>query len=168
MSRAYIALGSNLGDRPRNIESALDLLKSPSVAVVAVSTLHETAPIECPPGSPAFRNAAAAVETSLTPRELLGRLLEVERELGRDRRGLLPNSARTIDLDLLLYDEVIVTEPGLVIPHPRMHLRPFVLVPLAEIAPEARHPVLATTVAGLLHQLEPVETLSVRGRAASG
>ena len=167
MSRAYIALGSNLGDRRANIESALNLLTGPSIAVMAVSMLLETAPVECPPGSPPFLNAAAALETELPPSELLERLLEVERALGRNREGEARNSARTIDLDLLLYGDQILSEPGLVVPHPRMHQRPFVLAPLAEIAPAARHPVLGAAVCDLLAAHGSSQTPHLRGEAAT-
>ncbi len=131
MARAYIGLGSNLGDREAALRAALALLGED---VVAVSSFHETDPVGYL-DQPRFLNAAAALETELEPRPLLERLLEVERELGRTRDG--PRfGPRTIDLDLLLYADRIVDEPGLVVPHPRLAERRFVLEPLAELDPE--------------------------------
>ena len=150
MSRAYIGLGANIGDREGTIRRALQLLRA-RVHVVAVSSILETDPwgyVDQPP----FLNAAAAVETDLTPRELLEGLLEIERELGRTRRG--PQfGPRTIDLDLLLYDEDRITEPGLTIPHPRLHERRFALEPLVELDPELTVPGRGT-VASLLSALD--------------
>ena len=139
MTRAYIGLGSNLGDRERMLWSALHMLAfSPEVDVVAVSSFRETDPVGYL-DQPAFLNAAAAVETELGPRELLGLLLDVERELGRTREG--PRfGPRTIDLDLLLYGDEVVDEPGLTIPHPRLHERAFALEPLAELDPDLAVP----------------------------
>jgi 2-amino-4-hydroxy-6-hydroxymethyldihydropteridine diphosphokinase len=129
MTRAYVGLGANLGDREATIRSAIDLLPD----VVAVSTLIETDPVGYL-DQPRFLNGVAALETGLSPRELLGRLLDVERELGRTRDG--PRfGPRTIDLDLLLYGDAVIDEPGLTLPHPRMHERRFVLEPLAELDP---------------------------------
>ncbi|GMU80280.1 MAG: hypothetical protein AMXMBFR47_01510 [Planctomycetota bacterium] len=128
----YIGIGSNLGDRAANIRAALAALTVPGdVAVVRCSSLHETRPEGGPPGQPLFLNAAAEVATSLRPRALLSRLLDVERSLGR-RRGA-PNGPRTIDLDLLVYHRLRIDEPDLVVPHPRMWQRSFVLLPLSEI-----------------------------------
>lgn len=166
MSRAYIALGSNLGDRPGQIKAALQLLESASIRVTSVSRLHQTDPVDCPPGSPSFLNAAAALDTELSPRELLHRLLDAERVLGRQRNSDARNASRTIDLDLLLYDQLVVNEAGLIIPHPRMHQRRFVLAPLAEIAPELRHPVLNTTVGELFAELDSLQTQVVREQRA--
>jgi 2-amino-4-hydroxy-6-hydroxymethyldihydropteridine diphosphokinase len=139
MTRAYIGLGSNLGDRERMLWSALHMLAfNPEVDVVAVSSFRETNPVGFR-DQPAFLNAAAAVETELGPRELLGLLLDVERELGRTREG--PRfGPRTIDLDLLLYGDEVVDEPGLTVPHPRLHERAFVLEPLAELDPDLAVP----------------------------
>jgi len=132
VTRGYVGLGSNLGDRERTIRRALDLLRT-RLDVVAVSTLRETEPWGLE-HQPPFLNGAAAVETGLAPRELLDVLLGVERELGRKRGG--PRyGPRTIDLDLLLFGSEIVDEPGLTVPHPRLHERPFVLEPLAELDP---------------------------------
>jgi 2-amino-4-hydroxy-6-hydroxymethyldihydropteridine diphosphokinase len=134
MARAYVGLGANLGRREANLESALALLRrEPGVEVVAVSSFRETEPVGLV-DQPRFLNAAAAVETDLPPRELLDRLLAVERALGRTREG--PRfGPRTIDLDLLLYCDAVVREPGLDVPHPRLHERRFALEPLAELDP---------------------------------
>ena len=130
MTRAYVGLGANLGDREATMRSAIDLLGD---EVVAVSTFRETDPVGYE-DQPRFLNAAVALETALTPREVLDRLLAVERQLGRTRDG--PRyGPRTIDLDLLLYGEEIVDEPGLRVPHPRLAERRFALEPLFELDP---------------------------------
>jgi 2-amino-4-hydroxy-6-hydroxymethyldihydropteridine diphosphokinase len=127
----YIGLGANLGDREATIRRALELLARDHTTVVAVSTLRETDPIGYEE-QPRFLNGAAALRTELAPRALLDRLLAVEWELGRDRSG--PRfGPRTIDLDLLLYDRRVMHEPGLEIPHPRLHERAFALEPLLEL-----------------------------------
>jgi len=139
VARAYIGLGSNLGDRRALLEEALRRLDAdPSVSVSAVSTFRETEPVGVV-DQPRFLNAAAAIETTLEPRELLERLLAVERELGRDRSGE-HWGPRTVDLDLLLFGDVVVDEPGLAVPHPRLHERRFVLEPLLELDPALRLP----------------------------
>ena len=131
--RAYIGLGSNLGDRERTIEQAVALLRAgPGVEVVSESTLRETEPWG-PVAQPRFLNCAVEVETSLEPRALLGVLLDVERRLGRVREERW--GPRTIDLDLLLYGDAALDEPGLTVPHPRLHERAFVLMPLHELDP---------------------------------
>ena len=134
MARAYVGLGANLGDREASLRAALDRLGAmPGVDVVAVSAFRETDPVDYLE-QPRFVNAAAAVETDLSPRELLGALLAVERVLGRSREG--PRyGPRTIDLDLLLYGDEVLEEPGLTVPHPRLHERAFALTPLAELDP---------------------------------
>ena len=133
MTRAYIALGANLGDRERTIRAALAALAAtPEVEVVAVSSLVETDPVGYL-DQPRFLNGAAALETTLPARELLDLLLAVERRFGRARDGVPPQGPRTLDLDLLLYGSARIEEPGLRIPHPRLHERRFVLEPLAEL-----------------------------------
>ncbi|HEY7732628.1 MAG TPA: 2-amino-4-hydroxy-6-hydroxymethyldihydropteridine diphosphokinase [Gaiellaceae bacterium] len=135
MTLVYIGLGANLGEREETIRRALELLgAAPGVRVVRVSSLLETEPVGYLE-QPRFVNAAAALETSLRPRELLELLLGVERELGRTRTG--PRfGPRTIDLDVLLFGGEVVDEPGLSVPHPRLHERRFALEPLAELDPE--------------------------------
>jgi 2-amino-4-hydroxy-6-hydroxymethyldihydropteridine diphosphokinase len=135
VARAFVGLGSNLGDREAALRGALDLLGED---VVAVSSFRETDPVGYL-DQPPFLNAVAALETELGPRALLERLLEVERKLGRTRDG--PRfGPRTIDLDLLLYGDRVIVEPGLVVPHPRMAERRFVLEPLAELDPDLAVP----------------------------
>ncbi|MBV8065274.1 MAG: 2-amino-4-hydroxy-6-hydroxymethyldihydropteridine diphosphokinase [Actinobacteria bacterium] len=134
MPRAYIGLGSNLGDRERTIREGLAALDASGVTVVAVSTLVDTEPVGVV-GQPRFLNAVAAVDTRLGARELLNVLLDVERRFGRRRDEAVPHGPRTLDLDLLLYGDAEIDEPGLHVPHPRMHERDFVLGPLAEVAP---------------------------------
>jgi 2-amino-4-hydroxy-6-hydroxymethyldihydropteridine diphosphokinase len=132
MPRSYVGVGSNVGDRDRMIWGAVHMLAfNPEVDVVAVSSIRETDPVGIV-DQPPFLNAAVAVDTQLDPRALLELLLSVERELGRTRDG--PRfGPRTIDLDLLLYGEEVVDEPGLTVPHPRLHERRFALEPLAEL-----------------------------------
>jgi 2-amino-4-hydroxy-6-hydroxymethyldihydropteridine diphosphokinase len=136
---AYIALGSNLGDREVNLERALGFLRRiEGIAVERVSSFIETAPVNAPEGSGAFLNAVARLGTSLSARGLLDALLAVEQRMGRQRS--VPNAPRTIDLDLLLYGSEILDEPDLKVPHPRMHERFFVLWPLLQIDSRARDP----------------------------
>jgi 2-amino-4-hydroxy-6-hydroxymethyldihydropteridine diphosphokinase len=132
MTRAYVGLGANLGDREATIRTALALLAAEGdIEVEAVSSLRETDPVGYE-DQPRFLNGAAALRTELAPRALLDRLQDVERRLGRDRSG--PRfGPRTIDLDLLVYGSAEIDEPGLRIPHPRLHERRFVLEPLAEL-----------------------------------
>ena len=152
MPRAFIGLGSNLGDRERALRAAVAALRaSPGVEAVALSSLRETDPVGLV-DQPRFLNAAAAVDTDLRPRELLDLLLRVELGLGRTRDG--PRyGPRTIDLDLLLYGHERLQEPGLEVPHPRLHERAFVLEPLAELDSSLEVPGKGT-VSALLARLE--------------
>jgi len=139
MPRAYVGLGANLGSRRETIEHAVALLAGTAgVEVVAVSSFRDTEPVGVV-DQPRFLNAAAAIDTVLAPQELLDVLLAIERQLGRVRDGTRWGP-RTIDLDLLLYGDDVVDEPGLRVPHPRLQERRFVLEPLAELDPELAVP----------------------------
>ena len=154
-STAFIGLGANLGERAITIERALELLRAAqNIRVLAVSSFHETQPVGGPPNQPLYLNAAAELKTSLRPRELLDTMLELERRLGRDRSSPERNQPRAIDLDVLFYGVEKIDEPGLIVPHPRLHEREFVLGPLNEIAPEWLHPVLKKCVAQLMRELQ--------------
>ena len=130
---AYIALGSNVGDRRATLDETVARLRlQPGVEVARVSSYRETDPVGPIQEQPRFLNGAVAVETSLAPRPLLELLLRIEAEYGRRREGP-PGGPRTLDLDLLLYGAEEIDEPGLRVPHPRLHERAFVLEPLAEL-----------------------------------
>ncbi|MGH7215435.1 MAG: 2-amino-4-hydroxy-6-hydroxymethyldihydropteridine diphosphokinase [Tepidisphaeraceae bacterium] len=150
---AHIALGSNLGNRDAHLRGALSKLReTEGVRVVRVSSFFENPAVGMSEGSPPFLNAAAELETTLGSHALLHRLLAIEKELGRERRKKW--EPRPIDLDLLLYGDHILSSDELVVPHPLMHERRFVLQPLAEIAPDAIHPTLQMGVKGLLENLK--------------
>jgi 2-amino-4-hydroxy-6-hydroxymethyldihydropteridine diphosphokinase len=154
MARAFLALGSNLGDRQFFLDQAVLRLRAvPGLTVRRVSPYYETAPVGGPAGSGAYLNAVAEADTSLPPDRLLQTLLDIERGFGRVRTE--PNAPRTLDLDLILYGELVRPGPDPVVPHPRLHERPFVLRPLADLAPDARHPALKKTVRELLDALPP-------------
>ncbi len=135
MARVFVGLGSNLGDREGSLRQALDRLAAePELEVIRVSSFRETDPVDFV-DQPRFVNAVAEVSTDLPPRELLDTLLGIEQALGRRREGSQRYGPRTIDLDLLLYDDEVLEEPGLTVPHPRLHERRFALEPLAELDP---------------------------------
>ncbi len=145
---ALVGLGSNLGDRASQLRSALDALDAtPGIELITVSAFYETDPVGPAPQGP-YLNAAVRLRTTLPPRALLHRLLEIEAAAGRER-GAQKNAARTLDLDLLLYGELRIEEDALTVPHPRLHERAFVLEPLAEIAADAVHPVLGVRIDAL-------------------
>lgn len=147
---AYVGLGSNLGDRAGFIRAGLaGIGRLTGTRVTRCSSLYRTEPVG-PVRQGEFLNAVCEVRTSLAPGELLAGLLRVEREHGRDRAGAAPGGPRTLDLDLLLFGEHAVDEPGCRVPHPRMHERRFVVEPLAEIAPDARVPGVGLSAAELL------------------
>ena len=161
MPRAYVALGSNVGDRVAYLNAALTALsKSTGVRLLEHSSFHETDPVGGPTGQGPYLNAAAAIDTALTPPELLQLLLDTEQAQGRTRS--LKNAPRTLDLDLLLYGDTIRNISDPILPHPRMRERMFVLAPLAEIAPEAIDPVTKSQVRELLQDLRGVSRLPFR------
>ena len=154
MAIAYLGLGSNLGDRRASLSAALAALRAdPGVRSVSASDFIETDPVGGPPGQGRFLNAAARIETDLAPRDLLALLKRIERDLGRAAGG--PRwGPRTIDLDILLYDNLCLESADLTVPHPRLRERRFVLAPLAEVAPDAVDPVTGLTVRALLARLD--------------
>ena len=154
---AYLSLGSNLGDRESNLQAAVSRLKDLG-KVAAVSSLYETEPVDLA-AQPWFLNCVVALETEKMPKQFMSRLLSIEQSMGRKR--LQPKGPRIIDLDILLFGNSVVDTKGLTIPHPAMHERRFVLEPLAEIAPEQRHPVFKRTVRELRDAL-PAGTPAVR------
>jgi 2-amino-4-hydroxy-6-hydroxymethyldihydropteridine diphosphokinase len=162
---AYLSLGSNLGDRAANLREAIRLLQE-AVAVRKVSAFYETQPVDVP-DQPWFLNCVLALETGKTPRELLQFVLETEHKMGRLR--MRDKGPRTIDIDILLFDDRIIDEPGLKVPHPALCQRRFVLEPLAEIAPDVRDPATGKIARELLASLPPGQTVrKLDERSASG
>ena len=149
--RVYLSLGSNVGDRAANLRTAIKRVSSLG-DVMAVSSFYETEPVEFA-AQPRFLNCAVEVDTEKMPKQLLAGILDIEREMGR--RRVQKKGPRTLDIDILLFGNSIIQTKGLTIPHPAMHERRFVLEPLAEIAPEARHPVIKRTVRELRDALPP-------------
>ena len=143
----YIALGSNMGDRAGMLERAIAAMNSAGISVVRQSSLYVTEPVGAP-GQGWFLNAVVEAETSLLPLQLLHALLKIERELGR--RRLTPHGPRAIDLDILFYGSSVIRSRELEVPHPRLTERRFVLIPLAQLAPDFRHPVLHKSINQLL------------------
>lgn len=151
---AYVALGSNLGDREAILRDALDAIGCiERTKVTRVSDIIETPPMG-QPGQRDYLNAVAALHTEMSPRELLEQFLEIEAAHGRTRSEQSRWGSRVLDIDLLLYGEQVIDEPGLTVPHPHMHERLFVLQPLSQIAPDVMHPVLGKPVHVLLEDLK--------------
>ena len=148
VARAYIGLGSNLGDRRAHIDYAVRALAR-NGTVVSRSPLIETEPVDCPSGG-MFLNACVGLETGLSPGALLAVAMQIEGSRGRRRR--VRNEPRVLDIDLLLVGDIVMSEPALTLPHPRMHKRRFVLEPMVRIAPGIVHPGLGTTLGELLHK----------------
>jgi 2-amino-4-hydroxy-6-hydroxymethyldihydropteridine diphosphokinase len=147
---ASIALGSNLGDRRSHLDFAVARLRT-LLDHLAISAYYETEPVGVTGEQPQFLNAAAVGETALSARALLDALLAIERERGRERP--YPSAPRTLDLDLVLFGDQVIEEPGLIVPHPRFRERAFVLEPLASIAPALVDPVTGLTVTDLAHRI---------------
>jgi 2-amino-4-hydroxy-6-hydroxymethyldihydropteridine diphosphokinase len=143
----YLALGSNIGDRESNLRAAIEQMPRAGIQVLRESPLYETEPVGFT-DQRWFLNMAVEAETALFPMQLLTRTSRIERALGRVRT--VPNGPRTIDIDILLFGNAVVRSPRLEIPHPRLHERRFVLAPLADLAPDLRHPVLRKTIRQLL------------------
>jgi 2-amino-4-hydroxy-6-hydroxymethyldihydropteridine diphosphokinase len=164
--KVYIGFGSNLGIRELKFKEALhELNRAFGIAIKKSSRLYETDPVDLSDDGPKFLNAVIEIETTLKPRELMQALKAVEMKLGKSPRHRSDQS-RHIDLDLLLYGDLIIREDDLNIPHPRMHKRGFVLVPLAEIAPETMHPVSKLTIRELVALIAPEELGTVRALGA--
>lgn len=147
MKTIYLSLGSNLGDRAANLRAAIQGLERAGVAVRRLSSVYETAPVDLV-AQPMFLNLVVQGETALMPRQLLARIARLERSLGR--RRTVAKGPRTIDIDILFHGSSVIDAPDLVVPHPRIAGRRFVLEPLSEIAPELVHPVTRRTVRAML------------------
>jgi len=162
--QACIALGSNVGDRDAHIAAAISALRrTPEIEVVALSRIYETDPVG-PPQAP-YLNAVARLAIDFEADELLARMQEIELERGR-RRSAERNGPRTLDLDLLLFDDECIDRPGLVVPHPRLHERAFVLEPLRDVAPDWRHPLLGITIEDLAFRVRDPAAVRLREGAA--
>jgi 2-amino-4-hydroxy-6-hydroxymethyldihydropteridine diphosphokinase len=152
---AYIALGSNMGNKGQTLRDALDMMRrTDGITLKRVSSFMDTQPVGGPADQPAYLNGVAEIDTSLTPQELLAALQSIEASLGRDRSHELRWGPRTCDLDIIYYDDEVLDTPELTIPHPRMHERVFVLAPLESIAPQIRHPLNFMTPGEMLQKLE--------------
>ena len=160
--KAFIGLGSNLGDREANLRAALEhLARTPETAVVRASSLYDTEPVGVEE-QPHFLNAVAQLETQLTPQQLLWNLMLIERRLGRVRTQRW--GPRPIDLDLLFYDDRTIAEPDLTVPHPEAHRRAFVLMPLLELDPDFVHPTTGESIKKMIKRLPPNPPVRKGGR----
>jgi 2-amino-4-hydroxy-6-hydroxymethyldihydropteridine diphosphokinase len=161
----YLSLGSNLGDRAKNLRDAIAALEGKGVHVIRVSSFYETEPVDYL-NQPWFLNCVLQAETELPALDLLHALREIETQMGSTK--IIAKGPRLIDLDILLYGNEVIDAPELQVPHPRMHLRRFVLQPLAEIAPTLHHPVLQQTISNLLATTEDQSKLQIMRDATPG
>jgi 2-amino-4-hydroxy-6-hydroxymethyldihydropteridine diphosphokinase len=152
----YLSLGSNLGDREANLRTAIEKVKEIGNPI-AVSSFYETEPVEVGGAQPWFLNCAVKLDTEKMPRQLIASILALEQDMGRQRKQ--QKGPRTIDIDILLFGSSVIEIPSLTIPHPKLHQRRFVLEPLAEIAPDARHPVFKRTIRELRDALPAGQTV---------
>ena len=153
MAKAYLGLGTNLGNRRKQLLNTINHLTEKAGNITAFSDFHETTPWGYQSLHP-YLNATVQLETSLSPHELLAITQQIERELGRTTKSKdRQYTDRTIDIDILMYDELILQTPDLVLPHPLLHQRLFVLQPLAEIAPDLQHPIFHKSIAALYHNI---------------
>jgi 2-amino-4-hydroxy-6-hydroxymethyldihydropteridine diphosphokinase len=162
MTTVYLGLGSNVGRRKANLRSAIERLRTPDLAVLRVSPVYETEPVDYAEQR-WFLNLVVEAETSLTPMQLLARIAGIEQALGRVRA--VPKGPRTIDIDILLYGQAVIRSEALEIPHPRMAGRRFVLAPLADLAPGLRHPMARRSVSEMLDDAPPQTIRRVEGPA---
>ena len=152
MITAYLSLGSNVGDREAYLESAIkEINQLPYVSLLSTSQVYETEPESGNENEPIFLNQCCAVETALPPEELFYLLMEIEKKLGRESKS--DRKPRTMDIDIVLYGSDVVLNDDLTIPHPLMHQRLFILMPLADIAPNVVHPILGKTMSELLEEI---------------
>lgn len=158
----YLSLGSNVGDRAANLRDAISRLRAPGT-VKAVSSFYETEPVEFA-AQPWFLNCVVALETEKMPKQLLTSILQIEQEMGRRRQREQKKGPRSIDIDILLFGSSVVDTKDLTIPHPALHDRRFVLEPLAEIAPEQRHPVFKRSIRELRDALPPGQAVRKTGK----
>lgn len=151
MNKAYIAFGTNVGDREKNINTALKMMEDRGIKIIKKSNIYKTEPYGYT-DQPEFLNGAVEVETNLSCRELLSMLLNIEKDMGRVRQ--FKWGPRNIDLDIIFYNDEVIDEPDLKVPHPDMHNRDFVLKPLCDLNPNFVHPVFKKTVKTLLDELK--------------
>ncbi len=164
ITRAYIGLGSNVGERESLIEAAIQALaQATKVRLLRRARLYETAPLGRQKNQPWFLNTVVEIETTLSPQALLALCKQIERSLGRRSRER--HGPREIDLDILLYDNIVLHEPDLTIPHAELHRRRFALAPLAELAPEQTHPVIEKSISQLLDLLEDPQEVTLLRRS---
>ena len=160
VSNIFLSLGSNLGNRIENMRSAVTELNSRNILVTACSAVYETSPVDCKNDSPAFLNAVIGIETDLEPDKLIKTVLDIEKKIGRKRS--IKNDPRIIDIDILLLGNLISNDENIILPHPRIHERLFVLAPLREIAGEVIHPIAGKSINELYHEAKKTSSEKIQ------